>query len=149
MHKNNCSFLRPPNKKNTQRLRISLCFTHSVLNVQLMLLGVLLPSLGFYFAAFFTSLFPDREVAATILRTLSKTSNLEPTPWGFEASEVSDLPPQQHYRCNPSVATYTLKTQDSFVSLRSCTMQGVFGAFIPVFIYSTVSRAFSNLLWPS
>lgn len=38
------------------------------------------------------------------LRTLSKTSNLEPTPWGPGASEVTDLPPQQHYP--RSVATH-------------------------------------------
>lgn len=38
-------------------------------------------------------------------RTLSKTGNLEPTPRGFGASEVSDLPRQWHYSYSPSVTT--------------------------------------------
>ncbi len=38
-------------------------------------------------------------------RTLSKTGNLEPTPRGFGASEVSDLPRQQHYSYSASVTT--------------------------------------------
>ena len=40
-------------------------------------------------------------------RTLSKTGNLEPTPRGLGASEVSDLPRQQHYSYRPAVRPTT------------------------------------------
>lgn len=53
----------------------------------------------------FNELFQTREGFYTYARTLSKTGNLEPTPRGSGASQVSDVPRQQRYSPSPSVTT--------------------------------------------